>query len=67
VLDEIGHVVGKTFTTATCGTGCRGTYAVPVKFNVAHEQPGTIAVSDDDAAGTGTPPHQVRIKVVLVP
>ena len=67
VLDENGHVVGKTFTTATCGTGCRGTYAVPVKFNVAHEQPGTIVVSDDDAAGTGTPPHQVRIKVVLLP
>jgi sporulation and spore germination protein/immunoglobulin-like protein involved in spore germination len=67
VLDENGHVVGKTFTTATCGTGCRGTYAVPVSFQVAHEQPGTIVVSDDDAAGTGTPPHQVRIKVVLVP
>jgi len=67
VLDENGHVLGKTFTTATCGTGCRGTYAVPVSFQVAHEQPGTIVVSDDDAAGTGTPPHQVRIKVVLVP
>ena len=67
VLDENGHVLGKTFTTATCGTGCRGTYSVPVTFQVAHEQPGTIVVSDDDAAGTGTPPHQVRIKVVLVP
>jgi hypothetical protein len=67
VLDENGHVVVKTFTTATCGTGCRGTYSVPVTFQVAHEQPGTIVVSDDDAAGTGTPPHQVRIKVVLVP
>jgi hypothetical protein len=67
VLDQNGKVVGHTFTTATCGTGCRGTYSVPVSFQVAHEQPGTIVVSDDDAAGTGTPPHQVRIKVVLVP
>jgi hypothetical protein len=67
VLDQNGHVVGKTFTTATCGTGCRGTYAVPISFKVDREQPGTIVVSDDDAAGTGTPPHQVRIKVVLVP
>ena len=67
VLDQTGKVVGHTFTTATCGTGCRGTYSVPVTFQVAHEQPGTIVVSDDDAAGTGTPPHQVRIKVVLVP
>jgi Immunoglobulin-like domain of bacterial spore germination/Sporulation and spore germination len=67
VLDENGNVVSQTFTTATCGTGCRGTYSVPVTFKVGREQSGTILVSDDDAAGTGTPPHQVRIPVVLVP
>ena len=67
VLDENDNVVGHTFTTATCGTGCRGTYSVPVSFKVGREQSGTIVVSDDDAAGTGTPPHQVRIPVVLVP
>jgi sporulation and spore germination protein/immunoglobulin-like protein involved in spore germination len=67
VLDENGHVLASTFTTATCGTGCRGTYSVPVRFDVAREQRGTIVVSDDDAAGTGTPPHVVRIQVVLVP
>ena len=67
VLDQNGKVVGHTFTTATCGTGCRGTYSVPVTCKVTGEQPGTIVVSDDDAAGTGTPPHQARIKVVLVP
>jgi hypothetical protein len=67
VLDENGNVVGHTFTTATCGTGCRGTYSVPVTFKVGREQPGSIVVTDDDAAGTGTPPHQVRVPVVLVP
>jgi hypothetical protein len=67
VLDESGNVVGHAFTTATCGTGCRGTYSVPVTFKVGREQSGTIVVSDDDAAGTGTPPHQVRVPVVLVP
>ena len=67
VLDENGNVVGHAFTTATCGTGCRGTYSAPVTFKVGREQPGTIVVSDDDAAGTGTPPHQVRVPVVLVP
>jgi hypothetical protein len=67
VLDENEHVLGKTFTTATCGTGCRGTYSVPVGFDVDREQRGTIVVSDDDAAGTGTPPHIVRVPVVLVP
>jgi germination protein M len=67
ILDDAGKVVGKTFTTATCGTGCRGTYSVPVTFKVDHEQRGTIVVHDDDAAGTGKPPHSVRIPVTLVP
>jgi hypothetical protein len=67
VLDEHGRVVGRTFTTATCGTGCRGTYSTRAGFRIDREQPGTIVVSDDDAAGTGTPPHVVRVPVVLVP
>lgn len=67
ILDAAGKVVGKTFTTASCGTGCRGTYSVPVTFKVDSEQRGTIVVHDDDAAGTGKPPHSVRIPVTLVP
>jgi len=67
ILDDAGKVVGKTFTTATCGTGCRGTYSVPVTFKVDREQRGTIVVHDDDAAGTGKPPHSVRIPLTLVP
>jgi hypothetical protein len=67
VVDAKGRVVGKTFTTASCGTGCRGDYSVDVTFKVAKEQPGTVVVHDDDAAGTGTPPHSVRIPVTLAP
>ena len=67
ILDANGKVVGKTFTTASCGTGCRGSYSVPVTYKVAMEQPGTVVVHDDDAAGTGTPPHSVRIPVTLAP
>ncbi len=67
VLDANGRVVGNTFTTATCGTGCRGTYSVDVPFRIGAEQRGTIVVSDDDAAGVGHPPHEVRIPVVLMP
>ena len=67
VLDAKGKVVGKTFTTASCGTGCRGTYSVDVTYKVATEQPGTVVVHDDDAAGTGSPPHSVRIPVTLGP
>ena len=67
VLNGNGHVLERTFTTATCGTGCRGSYSTLASFKVAREQQGTIVVSDDDAAGTGTPPHVVRVPVVLVP
>ena len=67
VLDANGRVVGSTFTTATCGTGCWGTYSVDVRYRSAREQRGTVVVHDDDAAGTGRPPHEVRIPVVLAP
>jgi len=67
VLDAKGKVAGKTFTTATCGTGCRGTYSVAVTYKVARKQRGTIFVHDDDAAGAGKPPHSVRIPVTLSP
>jgi germination protein M len=65
ILDENGDEVGSTFTTATCGSGCRGDFLALVSYGLDEEQPGTIVVQDDDAAGTGTPPHQVRIPVVL--
>jgi len=67
VVDASGKVVGSTFTTATCGTGCRGTFSVTVPYEVASSTRGLIIVHDDDAAGTGTPPHEVRIPVVLTP
>jgi hypothetical protein len=67
ILDSRGHRIARTFTTATCGTGCRGDYSVSLPFEVAREQRGTIVVHDDDAAGTGTPPHSVRIPVTLLP
>jgi germination protein M len=67
IRDASGKVVGTAFTTATCGTGCRGTFSVTVPYEVRSEQKGVIVVHDDDAAGTGHPPHEVRIPVVLQP
>lgn len=67
IVDASGKVLKSTFTTATCGTGCRGTFAADVAYEVPSEQRGLIVVHDDDAAGTGTPPHEVRIPVVLTP
>jgi hypothetical protein len=67
IVDANGKVVGSTFTTATCGTGCRGTFSVSVPYEIAAATRGLVIVHDDDAAGTGTPPHEVRIPVVLTP
>jgi germination protein M len=66
VFDGSGNEIARTFTTATCGTGCRGTFSVTVPYKVAKgKEHGTIVVQDDDAAGTGQPPHQVEIPVLL--
>jgi Immunoglobulin-like domain of bacterial spore germination/Sporulation and spore germination len=67
IVDSSGRVVGKAFTTATCGSGCRGTFSVTVTYEVRAAQRGEIVVHDDDAAGTGHPPHEVHIPVVLQP
>jgi len=67
ILDAAGNVVGNGFTTATCGTGCRGTFRITLSYEVSKSQKGEIVVHDDDAAGTGQPPHEVRIPVVLQP
>jgi germination protein M len=67
IVDASGKVLGSTFTTATCGTGCRGTFSVDVPYQVSSATRGLIIVHDDDAAGTGTFPHEVRIPVVLTP
>lgn len=67
ILDASGNELARTFTTATCGTGCRGDFSVDVAYEVDSAQRGTIVVQDDDAAGTGTPPHQVEVPVLLTP
>jgi germination protein M len=67
ILDASGKQIASTFTTATCGTGCRGSFHVAVDYAVDEEQEGTIVVHDDDAAGMGHPPHEIRIPVTLTP
>jgi germination protein M len=65
VLDAKGKEIARTFTTATCGSGCRGEFSVTLPYKVGQDQEGTIVVQDDDAAGTGHPPHVVEIPVRL--
>lgn len=65
--DSKGRVLARRFTTATCGTGCRGSYRVYLRFRVARRQAGFLDVQDDDAAGRGYPPHRVRVPLTLLP
>ena len=65
LLDAAGNEIARGFTTATCGTGCRGEFSTRVIFRVDADQRGTLIVSDDDADGDGKPQHEVRVPVVL--
>ena len=67
LLDENDEELVNTFTTATCGTGCRGDFATTIEFDVDEEQEGTLVVQDDDADGDGSPQHEVRIPLTLTP
>ena len=67
LLDAGGALLTKGVTTATCGTGCWGSYSLRLTYTVSTRQRGTLVVHDDDAAGMGSYPHEVRIPVVLTP
>jgi immunoglobulin-like protein involved in spore germination/sporulation and spore germination protein len=64
ILDQHGETVASTFTMATCGTGCRGTYSADVRYDVGTTQPGTIRVFEVSAMD-GSPQHIVEIPVTL--
>jgi hypothetical protein len=66
ILDASGNEIGVSFTTATCGTGCRGDYTMSVPFSVNAEQAGTIQVLDYSPKD-GSPENVVDIPVTLVP
>ena len=66
IFDAINNQIVDTFTTATCGSGCEGTFSIEVEFSVAEEQAGEIVVFEEDAE-TGKPTHVVRIPVTLMP
>jgi hypothetical protein len=65
VLDEDGNELASTFTTATCGTGCRGTFSKRVSFDTEPGAKITLVLADDDADGDGKPSHEVKIPLVV--
>jgi Immunoglobulin-like domain of bacterial spore germination len=65
ILDSAGKPIVRTFTTASCGTGCRGTFSKAVPFTVDTTQPGTIRVYESSAED-GKPINVVDIPITLV-
>jgi hypothetical protein len=65
VFDAEGNEIARTFTTATCGTGCRGDYSEAVRYEVDRTQPGTVRVYESSAED-GEPINIVEIPVTLV-
>jgi Immunoglobulin-like domain of bacterial spore germination/Sporulation and spore germination len=66
ILDSAGHEIARTFTNASCGTGCRGDYSVTVSYSVPRTEPGTIEVFESSAKD-GLPVNVQLIPVTLAP
>lgn len=66
VLDGAGHELLDTPATATCGTGCWGTYDVTVRYAIGTAQWGTLRVYDLSARD-GSKEHVVAYPVWLTP
>jgi hypothetical protein len=66
ILDADGKEIAVSFTTASCGTGCRGDYTMSMPFSVNSEQEGTIEVLDYSPKD-GSAENVVRIPVTLAP
>jgi hypothetical protein len=64
ILDAAGNEIARTFTTASCGTGCRGDYSVTVSYAVPRTEPGTIEVFESSAKD-GRPVNVQQIPVTL--
>jgi hypothetical protein len=66
ILDANGDELANTFTTATCGTGCRGDYSIAVSYSIDHQQQGTIEVFESSAKD-GSAINVQSIPVTLTP
>lgn len=55
-----GSVHKKTFTTATCGTGCRGTWTKTFRNVTTPGRWTLVAAASDPSDGEGPPPFKVK-------
>lgn len=66
VIGEKGEVLVEDFTTATCGTGCRGEFEKEI--DVAVDRRTTVVVKVfESSAENGRPTNVVNVPVILIP
>jgi len=66
ILTSDGDAVARTFTTATCGSGCRGTFSKKVRFDVDEPTEATLQVYEESAE-TGKPTNMIEVPLMLLP
>ena len=66
VRDADGHTLAKQRVTATCGTGCWGTFDVSIPYDVSSRQPGSLATYNLSAKD-GSIEDERSYPVTLVP
>ncbi len=64
--DTSGNLLAETFTTATCGTGCFGTFSAELPFAVEQATPARI-LGLEYSAKDGSPVNVFRVPVTLLP
>ncbi len=68
LLDSSGHELGSGDSSASCGTGCPGTFSFQIpEIGVSHRQAGTLVISAANASGRPGGGQQFRLPLVLVP
>jgi Sporulation and spore germination/Immunoglobulin-like domain of bacterial spore germination len=68
LLDASGHELGSGASSASCGTGCPGTFSFQIpEIGVSHRQAGTLVISAANASGQPGGGRQFRLPLVLVP
>lgn len=68
LLDAAGHELGSGASSASCGTGCPGTFSFTLdELGVSHIQHGTLVISSANASGLPGGGQQVRLPLVLLP
>jgi hypothetical protein len=66
LIDNSGHWFASQSTFASCGTGCRGSFAVNVDYYLDSDQPGILLVEDTNARGKKKVLHVLKIPVLLL-